>query len=95
MIEIIHTQAVIENELTLLIGALTALSGIITLFWKIIHANHREAKSHGDRLEVKLEEQNVSLLKLTNEMGELRGRVSLAEEIAPKIEALATILSQR
>ena len=88
MIEMIPTPALIENEMTLLIGALTALSAVITLFWKIIHSNHRETKDRGDKLEVKLEENNAHLLNLTDEMGKLKGRVSIAEEISPKLDTI-------
>ena len=88
MMDIIHTQAEIENEMTLLVGALTALSAVIALFWKIIHSNHRETKDRGDKLEVKLEENNTHLLNLTDEMGKLKGRVSIAEEISPKLDTI-------
>jgi hypothetical protein len=81
--------AAIESETTLLISALTVLAGVIGLFWKIIHSNHRETKERGDKLEVKLEKNNEQLISLTDEMGELKGRVSLAEEVSPKLDTIS------
>tara|TARA_R100001463_G_scaffold10301_1_gene30216 strand:- start:2176 stop:2484 length:309 start_codon:yes stop_codon:yes gene_type:complete len=81
--------AAIESQTPLLISALTVLAGVIGLFWKIIHSNHRETKERGDKLEVKLETNNSQLISLTDEMGELKGRVSLAEEVSPKLDSLA------
>lgn len=78
----------IESQTTLLISALTVLAGVIGLFWKIIHSNHRETKEHGDKLEVKLEENNAQLLNLTEEMGKLKGRIAIAEEISPKLDLI-------
>ena len=82
------TIAAIDNELPLLMSALAALAGVIALFWKIIHSNHRETKERSDQLELKLEENNAQLLNLTEEMGKLKGRVSIAEEISPKLELI-------
>jgi len=81
--------ATIESQTTLLISALTVLAGVIGLFWKIIHSNHRETKERGDKLEVKLEKNNEQLISLTDEMGELKGRVSLAEEVSPKLDTIS------
>jgi len=80
--------AAIDNEMTLLMSALAALAGVIALFWKIIHSNHRETKERSDQLEIKLEENNAQLLNLTEEMGKLKGRVSIAEEISPKLDLI-------
>ena len=80
--------AAIDNEMTLLMSALAALAGVIALFWKIIHSNHRETKQRSDQLEIKLEENNAQLLNLTEEMGKLKGRVSIAEEISPKLDLI-------
>ncbi len=82
------TIAAIDNELTLLMSALAALAGVIALFWKIIHSNHRETKERSDQLEIKLEENNAQLLNLTEEMGKLKGRVAIAEEISPKLDLI-------
>jgi len=84
----IHTLAIIDGEMKLLLSALGALSGVIALFWKIIHANHHETKKRSDKMEGKLEENNNQIIVLTDEMGELRGRVSLAEEVTPKLETI-------
>ena len=81
--------AAIETQTPLLISALTVLAGVIGLFWKIIHSNHRETKERGDKLEGKLEVNNAQLISLTDEMGELKGRVSLAEEVSPKLDTIA------
>ncbi len=74
--------------MTLLMSALAALAGVIALFWKIIHSNHRETKERSDQLEIKLEENNAQLLNLTEEMGKLKGRVAIAEEISPKLDII-------
>lgn len=78
----------IESQTPLLISALTVLAGVIGLFWKIIHSNHKETKERSDQLELKLEENNAQLLNLTEEMGKLKGRVSIAEEISPKLDLI-------
>jgi len=81
--------AAIEGQTPLLISALTVLAGVIGLFWKIIHSNHKETKERGDKLEGKLEVNNAQLISLTDEMGELKGRISLAEEVSPKLDTIS------
>ena len=82
-------SSIITGDSTLLLSALAALSTVIALFWRIIHSNHRETKERGDKLEIKLENNNTQLITLTDEMGELRGRVTLAEEVSPKLDSIA------
>lgn len=81
--------SIIANDTTLLLSALAALSTVIAIFWRIIQSNHRETKDRSDKLEIKLETNNSQLISLTDEMGELKGRVSLAEEVTPKLDSIA------
>jgi len=85
----INITASVTDEIPLLISALGALSAVIALFWKIINSNHQETKARGDKLETKLEENNSLVIKLTDEMGDLRGRISIAEEISPKLDQIS------
>lgn len=73
----------------MLLTAMGTLSAVVALFWKIINAHHKETKEKGEKLESKLEENQSHLLHITEEMGKLKGRVSLAEEITPKLDAIS------
>lgn len=82
------------NEVAYLLSALGTLAAIIGVFWRIIYTNHRETKERSDTLEIKLDETQKEFGAMREEMGELKGRVTLAEEIAPKLEGIELLVGK-
>jgi hypothetical protein len=65
----------------------TALVGAVTVLWRIVikRANDCEAKH---------EKTSGELLQVTKEVGELKGRIHLAEKIVPKLDSIHEKISR-
>ena len=86
--EILLDSSSALGEVGMLLAALGILTTVIGVFWKIIHSNHRETKNRADVVETKLETTVTEFGNVKEELGELRGRVTIAEEITPTLREI-------
>ena len=71
-----------------LITAMGVLATVIGVLWKLNVSNSKSIEQRADRLEEKADENNTKLLEMADQVGELRGRVTFAEEISPHLNRL-------
>lgn len=72
----------------LFLSALGTLAGVIGVLWKINLRNTDKMEKRAEKIEERDEQKNKLLFGLKEEVGELRGRVGLAEEVVPMIQEL-------
>lgn len=63
-------------------AATTGLTGAVAALWK-------RQVNQSDKLEKKHDQAINNIASLSREVGELKGRIHLAEKISPKIDELA------
>ena len=77
-----------------LITAMGILAGVIAVLWKINVTNSKSIEKRADRLEEKHDENHIKLLEMSDQLGELRGRVTIAEEIFPHLNRLTESIEE-
>ena len=78
-----NTNAMDSSSIVpIMAAATTGLTGAVAALWK-----HQVNQS--DKIEKRHYEALDHINKLSSEVGELRGRIHIAEELTPKIDALA------
>jgi Ni,Fe-hydrogenase maturation factor len=76
---------------TLFISALTTLAGVIVALWKINQSNTSKIEGRADRIEKKHDLTMEEMVNVTREVGELKGRIDLAEKIHPRLDELESL----
>jgi uncharacterized membrane protein len=66
--------------------AMTALTAVIGVLWRINVTNTTKIEKRADKIEMKYDENNDKLIEMSKEVGELKGRVTISEEIMPHLK---------
>lgn len=90
MIDLILNGAIAPTggEVGLLLGGITALTGSLAYVMRIIFSNHKETKEECREIRGKYDIQQEKLTELSKEVGEMKGRIGVAEEIKPKLDSI-------
>lgn len=77
-----------------LISALGTLAAVVGFLARMIFTNHKETKDRCEIVIAKQEETQEKVIELTGKVGKLEGRVHMAEEIGPKIDAVKGLVEE-
>ena len=72
----------------LFLSALGVLATVIGVLWKINRESSAKIEDRADKIEKKYEDNTNQLIEMKGELGELRGKVDLAEKVVPLIQEL-------
>lgn len=61
---------------------------VATILTSAVVALWRRVTSHSDKCEKQHEESRKTVLNLSSEVGELKGQISIAKDLSPKIDNL-------
>ena len=75
----------------LFLSALGVLAGVIGILWKINQKNTGKIEGRADRIEKKHDQTMKEMVHVTREVGELKGRIDLAEKIHPRLDDLQNL----
>lgn len=78
--------------LTALGAAGTTLTGAIVALWQVVNKQANEFKKRADDCEEKHETTSKKLLHVTSEVGELRGRIHMAEKVNVQLSGLSDMV---
>ncbi len=73
---------------SLFIGALGTLATVIGILWKVNQGNAVKIEKRADCIEKKNDENTKVMLDMRQEIGEMKGEISLAKQVIPKIDDL-------
>lgn len=72
----------------LFLGALSTLAGVIALLYKVNQGSNLKIEKRADTIEEKHDASMGKIIEVTREVGELRGKIHLAEKIHPKLDSI-------
>ena len=94
MITFLSQASIDPTLLTIGGGICTALVGAVGVLWK----EHRASKALSEERHQKCEDQHTEtrgdLLNVTREVGELKGRVGVAEQLEPTLKGIQKELTR-
>ena len=80
------TLAALLSDDQYIVVAMTALTTVIGILWRINVSNTSKIEKRADNIESKYDQNNNKLIDMSKEVGELKGRVTLSEEIIPHLK---------
>ena len=75
----------------LYVSGLASLAGVIAFLYKQNQKNTNKIEGRADRIEKKHDLTIKEMVNVTREVGELKGRIDLAEKIHPRLDDLQNL----